>query len=50
MDALIIVFSLDNWKDLEGGFCGDLVHGECHLVGVKDYNFGASLFKNKCNL
>ena len=42
MDDLVVEFSLNYWEELVGKLRGDLVHGECHLVGVKDSDFGAS--------
>ena len=41
MDALIFGFSFNDREDLVGKLCGDLVHGKCHIVDVKDSDFGA---------
>ena len=40
MDSLVFRLSLDDRKELVWNLHGDLVHGECHLVNVKDYGFG----------
>ena len=42
MDALLLRSSLNDREYLVWKLCGDLVHGEFHLVNVKDSNFGAS--------
>ena len=36
MDDMAVEISLDYWEGLVGGFFGDLVHSECHIVDVKD--------------
>ena len=41
MKDLVVGFSLDGQGDLVWKICGHLVHGECHLVDVKDSYFGA---------
>ena len=40
MDALVVGFSLGNQQDLVRKLHGGLVRGECHLVDVKDSDFG----------
>ena len=42
MDALVVGFSFIGWEELVGKLRGDLVRCECHIVDVKDSNFGAS--------
>ena len=41
MDDLVLGLSLDIRDDLVWIIFSYLVHGECHLVDVKDYDFGA---------
>ena len=46
MYTLVVGLSLNDREELVWKICGDLVHGECHLVDVKDSNFGALGGKN----
>ena len=41
LDALVVGLSLNVWEDFVWKLCGDLVHSECHIVNVKDSDFGA---------
>ena len=40
MDALLVRLYLNYCEDLLWKLHGDLSHGECHFVDVKDSNFG----------
>ena len=41
MDDLVLGFYLDDEEDIVKKLPVYLVHGECHLINVKDSNFGA---------
>ena len=41
MGDMAVGLSLNDREDLVRKLCSDLVHGECHIVNVKDSNFGA---------
>ena len=41
MDAMLVGLYLYDKENLVCKICRDLVHGECHIVDVKDSNFRA---------
>ena len=41
VDAMLVGLYLYDKENLVCKICRDLVHGECHIVDVKDSNFGA---------
>ena len=41
VDALLVGLYLNDQENLVCKICRDLVHGECHIVDIKDSNFRA---------
>ena len=41
MDDIVVGFYLNDRESLLYKLRGDLVHGECHIVNVKEFDFGA---------